>query len=68
MQVLEKVGDPCKSLLMLFHFDKLSWDIIASKLNYANAHTARQQKHKCFLKIRKIIPENLKAQILGYGS
>lgn len=63
-EIMQKVGDPCKSLIMLFHFDQLSWDDIANRLNYANAHAARQQKYKCFLKIRKSIPETLQQEII----
>lgn len=63
-EIMQKIGDPCKSLIMLFHFDQLSWDDIASRLNYANAHAARQQKYKCFLKIRKSIPETLQQEII----
>ncbi len=55
--LLQKIGDPCKSLITLFHFDKLEWEVIAEKLNYKTAHAARNQKYKCFLKIRKLIPE-----------
>ncbi len=56
--LLQKVGDPCKSLITFFHFDQLSWDEIAERLNYKTAHAARNQKYKCFLKIRKLIPES----------
>lgn len=65
---LQAIGEPCKSLITLFHFDKLSWEAIAAKLNYATAHAARNQKYKCFLKIRKIIPVEIKNELLNNGN
>ena len=57
-QLIQKIGEPCKSLITLFHFDKLEWGEIAENLGYKTAHAARNQKYKCFLKIRKLIPES----------
>jgi len=68
LEKLKTVGEPCKSLITLFHFDKLSWEVIAKKLNYATSHAARNQKYKCFLKIRKLIPTKVKNQLLNNGN
>jgi len=53
--ILEKIEDPCKSLLENFYLKGLSWDAIAEKLGYANAASARNQKYKCLEKIREIM-------------
>jgi len=65
--ILKKLGNPCKPLIVCFHFDKLSWDEIALKLNYKTAHAARNQKYKCFLKIRKMIPVIDKIKLFSNG-
>ena len=53
--ILEKMEDPCKSLLENFYFRKLSWDAIAEKMGYASAGSARNQKYKCIERIKKIM-------------
>lgn len=51
--ILEKMGDPCKSLLESFYFNQLSWEAIAEKFGYASAASARNQKYKCLERIRE---------------
>lgn len=55
-KLLDQLGEPCRSLLRLAEFDRLSMEVIAGKLGYANAHTARQQKYKCLGRLRKLVP------------
>lgn len=52
---VDKIGDPCQSLLYLFYFNKLSMDEIAEQLNYNSPKTARQQKYKCMIRLRKML-------------
>ena len=49
---IETLGDPCKQLLECYYYKNLSWAGIASKLGYANAASARNQKYKCLERIR----------------
>ena len=49
---INTLGDPCKQLLEYYYYQNLSWDEIASKLGYANAASARNQKYKCLERIR----------------
>lgn len=51
-KVINNLSDPCKQLLECFYYQNLSWDEIASKLGYANAASARNQKYKCLERIR----------------
>ncbi|MGD1844386.1 MAG: RNA polymerase sigma factor [Salibacteraceae bacterium] len=51
---LEKLGDPCKTLLVEFYYHKTRMEEIARKLNYANAATAKNQKYKCLQRLRKM--------------
>lgn len=57
---LEKLGDPCKSLLELYYFHGMSMDEIAEKLSYKNRATAKNLKCKCLARLRKIFTEELK--------
>lgn len=53
--LLEKMEDPCKSLLENFYVRELSWEAIAEKMGYASAGSARNQKYKCIERIRKAL-------------
>ena len=52
---IETLGEPCKELLECFYYKNLSWAEIASKLGYANAASARNQKYKCLERIKKLV-------------
>lgn len=58
--LLETIGDPCKSILIMHEYQKLNMKEITVAMGYANEHTTRQQKYKCIQKLKKIIPEELK--------
>ena len=62
---LKELGNPCKSLIIFHEFHKMKWDAIAQKMNYATAHAARNQKYKCLLRLKKMIPEQLKNSLLN---
>ncbi|GAP69518.1 RNA polymerase sigma factor, sigma-70 family [Bacteroidales bacterium 6E] len=53
--LLDKMEDPCKSLLENFYVRELSWEAIAEKMGYASAGSARNQKYKCIERIRKAL-------------
>lgn len=52
---LEKLGDPCKTLLLEFYFKKTKMEAIAKLLNYTNANRAKAQKYKCMQRLKKAI-------------
>ena len=54
---LEQLGDPCAQVLKHFYFDKLSMEQIADRLYYKNKETAKNLKHKCLKRLRKIFLE-----------
>ena len=62
---LHEIGDPCRSLIVFHEFHKMKWDEIAQKMNYATSHAARNQKYKCLLRLKKMIPEQLKNSLLN---
>jgi RNA polymerase sigma factor (sigma-70 family) len=50
--LIHKIGENCKEILMLFYYKKLSMEAIALKLGYTNADNAKNQKYKCFKKLQ----------------
>jgi RNA polymerase sigma factor (sigma-70 family) len=52
---LEEIGDPCNSILTYFFFNQLSMEEIAGKMGYTNALNAKNQKYKCFKRLKKIV-------------
>lgn len=44
---INALGEPCKSLLIGFYYEKLSMEKLAEKLNYKNENVAKQQKLRC---------------------
>lgn len=57
---IKELGDPCQSILIFHEFYKLSMTNIAQKMGYKNENTVRQQKYKCLIRLRKLIPTDLK--------
>jgi RNA polymerase sigma factor (sigma-70 family) len=55
---LNKLGEPCRSLLTDFYMNNLSMQDIAVKNGYTNAENAKNQKYKCLLRLKKIYFES----------
>ena len=53
-KALEEMGEPCKSIIELFYFQKLNWKQISQHLNYKNADTVKNIKYKCIQKLKTI--------------
>lgn len=51
---LNKIGEPCKSLLEAFYLQKKSMPEIAEFFGYTNADNAKTQKYKCLVRLKKI--------------
>ena len=51
---LQKIGEPCKSLLEAFYIEKKSMPEIATSFAYTNADNAKTQKYKCLVRLKKI--------------
>lgn len=56
-QLMEQLGEPCRSLLQLFYFDRFSMDAIAERLGYKNENVAKSQKLRCFNTLKKMALE-----------
>lgn len=57
-QCIEKLGEPCKTIIVQFYFFKSSMQEIAELLNYTNANNAKNQKYKCFKRLQKMMNKN----------
>ena len=51
---MNNMGDPCKSLLQLYYYKKLSMADITNLMGYKNADTTKNQKYKCIKRLQSI--------------
>lgn len=51
---LNKIGEPCKSLLEAFYIQKKTMPEIADAFGYTNADNAKTQKYKCLVRLKKL--------------
>lgn len=56
--VLEGLGNPCKKILQLFYFEKVSMRDIGNQLGYSNEKTVKAQKYKCMERAKKYAQEH----------
>ena len=54
---LQKLGEPCKTLLLLFYWEEATMEEIARRLGFANAETAKSKKYQCKKALRTIVRE-----------
>ncbi|CAN5378576.1 hypothetical protein BH11BAC5_BH11BAC5_46680 [soil metagenome] len=51
---MNKIGEPCKSLLDAYYLQKKNMLEIAGEFGYTNADNAKTQKYKCLVRLKKI--------------
>lgn len=51
---MNKVGEPCKSLLEAYYLKKKQMSVIAQEFGYTNADNAKTQKYKCLVRLKKL--------------
>lgn len=51
---LERLGEPCRTLLDDFYIQHLSMQDITEKFGYTNADNAKTQKYKCLMRLKKL--------------
>jgi len=52
---IDLLGEPCKTIITQFYFFQASMQEIAQQLNYTNANNAKNQKYKCFIRLKKMV-------------
>jgi RNA polymerase sigma factor (sigma-70 family) len=55
---MKELGEPCNTILSDFFYHKLSMEEISEKMGYTNAENAKNQKYKCFIRLKKIFMAN----------
>lgn len=55
---LERLGEPCRSLLVEYYYHKRSMEQLVVMFDYKNADSAKNQKYKCLERLRKLMKEN----------
>lgn len=55
---LEKLGEPCKSILMLFYWEEQPLERIAEQLGFANADTVKSKKYQCKMALRRLLQQS----------
>jgi RNA polymerase sigma factor (sigma-70 family) len=58
-QAMEKIGNPCRDLLVLYYWEEQTMEEIALKLGFANADTAKSKKYQCKKALEKLIKKAL---------
>ena len=51
---MNKIGEPCKSLLQAYYLQKKHMNVIAQEFGYTNADNAKTQKYKCLVRLKKL--------------
>lgn len=56
-QSLDKLGEPCRSILEDYYLRSLTMDEITEKFGYTNSDNAKNQKYKCLQRLKKFFFE-----------
>ncbi len=54
-RALEGMGEPCRTLLLLFYYDELDMEEIARRLGFANTATAKSKKYQCKRQLQQLV-------------
>lgn len=54
---LQKLGEPCRTILEDYYLHNMSMAEIAEKMGYTNADNAKNQKYKCLTRLKRIMGE-----------
>jgi RNA polymerase sigma factor (sigma-70 family) len=54
---MERLGDPCRTLLVLYYWEERSQEEIALQMGFANAATVKSKKYTCKKMLEKIFSE-----------
>lgn len=51
---MNKIGEPCKTILEDYYIHRKSMQDIAERFGYTNAENAKNQKYKCLMRLKKL--------------
>jgi RNA polymerase sigma-70 factor (ECF subfamily) len=52
---LNELGEPCRTILKLYYWERNSMEAIANKTGYKNEQGAKKKKYLCLVKLREIM-------------
>ena len=52
-----KLGEPCRTLLVLFYWEERSLQEIARQMHFANTDTVKSKKYQCKKSLEKILSD-----------
>jgi len=55
MQLISKMGEDCKKVLMYYYFNRWKMKEIATQMNFANEQVAKNKKSSCMKKLKTFI-------------
>lgn len=58
MQLLEKMGDSCRQVLIHFYYKKMRMAQIKENMSYSSEQVAKNKKRACMKKLREMIMNN----------
>lgn len=61
-KTLQTMGDPCRSLLQLYYYKRLSMTEIGDKMGYKNRDTVKNQKYKCLKRLQKLLMNHINVE------
>ena len=56
-KLLEKIGEPCKTVISLFYFQHFSTEAIAERMGYKNRSIAAKRKFICLQQLRAMMDQ-----------
>ncbi len=58
-QCLEKLGEPCRTMLELYYYHETGLDTLANMLHYKNSDTVKNLKSRCLMRLRVMVTEQI---------
>ncbi|MBI5473479.1 MAG: sigma-70 family RNA polymerase sigma factor [Ignavibacteriae bacterium] len=58
-KALAELGEPCKTLLILYYWEEQSMEEIAEALHLANADTAKSKKYQCKKALHQLLKQKM---------
>lgn len=58
MEIVEKLGETCKKILVMFYYENRPMKEILASLNYENEQVVRNKKYKCLKQLEQMITKD----------
>lgn len=55
LDIMDKLGESCKKILLAFYYENLSMKEILNTMNYENDQVLRNKKHKCLKQLEQML-------------